>query len=315
MKKKNVESNLGLIYALQKLNDLEDVKIGSTLDFIQRMFHYITPEKNFDKTTHKIWKFVLLESNYYCYTLDSIIQHTSKKSNLPYKHFDGTGGKEHYYFICIDDLKKYFDILQIKYKYEEVDVNLMRKTMKNIINKENYDTKKVNINNDILKDVDNKLLLYQKPSLVLHKFQQDILTLVNNAKKRLFHLIIAPTGTGKTITFTSILLRNMVNQKKNVLIVTKKKEILNQVVDNISENIQKIINSKIVNINFTPKIIDCTDYYTVNKINKLKQNPCVYIINFDKFTNTNIDYKKINFDNFGMMIIDEAHWVGAEKII
>jgi superfamily II DNA or RNA helicase len=220
---------------------------------------------------------------------------------------------------------KYFDILDIKYEFEQVNVNELRDEMKKIHYDDvikGYVNDTVGINNVLLTDELKKNLddAFTKKNIAkfeLWTFQKEIFEYIKNATHRLFHLIIAPTGTGKTIIFTTILLYKMLKTKKDVLIITKRKEILAQLIKKIPENIEKIRNNKIVDIDFEPDVINCLYNCNIKKINQKNNIPSVYIVNFDKFTNQKSkmkDYDKIDFNKFSMVIIDESHWVGAEQI-
>lgn len=116
----------GYIYIFQKLYEPLPltVKIGSTLHFKSRMYTYRTNERYFNNDNQKIWKFTIIDSCFDCYQLDKMIQYTSRKYKLPYVHFNGDGGTEHYYFTDIYGLCTYFDKLSIKYELE--DVNIMQ---------------------------------------------------------------------------------------------------------------------------------------------------------------------------------------------
>lgn len=207
----------------------------------------------------------------------------------------------------------------------EVNVDLLREQISKVHRDEiidcyindlkkqiNFDIKKV------LEDID--ILIKEKEDENVFKlldFQKKIFELVQyDVKKRLFHMIVAPTGAGKTITFIAILLHKIMMTNKDVIIMTKRKEILNQMKEKIPNNIKKIINNKIVNISFEPNIIDCVDKFDIEKINKKNDVPSIYIINFDKFTGSMKinDFKKVDFTKFSTLIIDESHWVGAERI-
>ncbi|ATZ81083.1 DEXDc helicase [Bodo saltans virus] len=327
----NFISILGTIYLFQKLYEPQPqtIKIGSTMNFINRMCNYLTAERYFNNESLKIWKLKITRSKYNCYELDKIIQYTSKKYQQPYNYFfEGDGGLEHYHFTDISNICNYFDIIDVKYEFEEIDVDKLREEMKKVHHSDIIKTfiEDMNKHNDILlsNELKNKLNeIFTKKDVEefsLWKFQQEIFDLVKSSIKRLFHLIIAPTGTGKTLTFTTILLYKMLKTKKDIMIITKRKEILTQMIKKIPENIEKIKNSKIVNIDFEPtdqNIINCLHNCNIKKLNKKNDTPCVYIVNFDKFTNIKSklhDYDKINFNKFGMVIIDESHWVGATEI-
>lgn len=78
----------GTIYLFQKLYEPgpTTIKIGSTMNFINRMCIYLTAERYFNNESLKIWKLKIIKSKYNCYDLDRIIQYTSKKYQQPYDY-------------------------------------------------------------------------------------------------------------------------------------------------------------------------------------------------------------------------------------
>lgn len=327
----NITSIFGTIYLFQKLYEPQPqtIKIGSTMNFINRMYNYLTAERYFNNESLKIWKLKITKSKYNCYELDKIIQYTSKKYQQPYNYFfDGDGGLEHYHFTDISNICTYFDKIDVQYEFEQIDVDKLREEMKKVYygeiiktfvddTKKYYDTF---LSDELKNNFDEIFIKKNAEKFSLWNFQQEIFDLVKSSTKRLFHLIIAPTGTGKTLTFTTILLYKMLKTKKDIMIITKRKEILTQMIKKIPENIEKIKNSKIVDIDFEPNeqnIINCLHNCNIKNLNKKNDTPCIYIVNFDKFTNIKSklhDYEKINFNKFSMIIIDESHWVGATEI-
>jgi hypothetical protein len=310
--------SLGFIYGYLKLYDPETIKIGSTMELIARIQSYITVEKNFNSMTHKIWSYEIIESEYDCYTIDDIIQYISKTYNEPYKHYDGDAGTEHYLFTEIEALSKFLDKLNIKYILKEIDIAELKKQIKDKysenlkkIIKETVKEKNPKIK-DILEEIDIKFK--NENNFALYKYQKEILDLTKVTNDRLFHLIIAPTGTGKTVIMSTIGIQKIESSKKDIMIITKRKEILEQMINKIPDNIQKIKDAKIVDTEITPTIINCLNNCSLKKLNQKNKNQSVYLINFDKFTGSKFDYNDIKFDKFQMIIIDESHWVGADKI-
>ena len=112
------------------------IKIGSTQSFLERMNVYKTSESDIDNDTIEIWKFDIIESIYNCYMLDEIIQHMSNNMNIPYKHYNGSGGIEHYYYDDIENLVKFFDTIDVKFKYQKMDVDKLREETKKIRQKD-----------------------------------------------------------------------------------------------------------------------------------------------------------------------------------
>jgi superfamily II DNA or RNA helicase len=316
---------MSTIYIIQKKNDPDYSKLGSTHNFLKRMALYITPEKNFDNSTHNIWKFKIIKSKYTCYEIDLIVQYLSKKINKPYMHYDGTGGIEHYFFDNVNSLCDFFDKLDVEYKMDCVDVDALRNDMKKLgYHSNNPDVIYGHFTDSVLhhntklsnETKQNIETMFTYDIFCLYRFQKEIFNEFISIQQRLYHLIIAPTGTGKTVIFTLALLYKIHILHKDVIIISKRKEILDQMITEIPNNMKKIIDNKIVDADFTPKIINCIKDCSIDKLNTKNEQPSVYIVNFDKFTSTSIqnNYDKINFNKFGLIIVDESHWCGANGI-
>lgn len=129
-------------------------------------------------------------------------------------------------------------------------------------------------------------------------------------QKKYWGMIIAPTGWGKS--YTHILLFGLYFQTniKNVMLITKRKDILTDQInnDNMVTKI-KILQQN----NLFPYIDYNVDEYIDNlDFKQLNANTHkIIIINIDKIIN---NYDKIKWKNIGMIIFDEMHWTGAEKI-
>lgn len=121
---------MSYLYVIQKKYEIDEetAKIGSSGNFSHRLYGYVTPEKNFDNNTHHIWLFEITESPYTCYELDLITQNMSTTMGIPYKKYNGTGGKEHYYFDDITKFCNFLDKLNVKYNFSKLDIDTYRKT-------------------------------------------------------------------------------------------------------------------------------------------------------------------------------------------
>jgi len=314
------------LYLIQKkYAQLDRVKIGSTRNIVSRMKDYVTSESLFDNNSHNIWSFKILKSKWSCYQLDNIIQYMSLNHNIPYVKFIGSGGKEHYYFN--DDVDKLCDFLtkiQVEFVMTKEDVDNLKISYFNIDIEEHdfcnsLDTKEIKklLQNDINYD-DIKQLLNIK-DFQLKQHQIDVRQEYQNKKvKKIFHLVISPTGTGKTVIFLCIALDVIKDTKKDIMILTKRKDILDQMVRRIENDIKKFNRNNISTVLFDDiKIVNCLVNCDIDKLNKTSKKPQIYIVNFDKFTSSDKiknNYNKINFDKFGLIIIDESHWCGAPNI-
>lgn len=314
---------LGIIYVLSKLYHYQNIcKIGSTLDLTKRIYNYITPEPVFNNTSHILYSFTLKESKYNCYLLDKIIQYMAIEYQIPYKKYNNNGGTEHYYFTNIHILKDFFDKLGITYDFKKENIDKMKQNYKydrkDICNNELQDIKNfedVILTENNIEDIKNKIKPFQ-----LKSFQEAIRKKFNELiiKQRLFHLVISPTGTGKTLSFCLMLLDSIKYNNKDVMCITKKKEILYQMANGvIKKNIDTLIERNIINIDNNFEYINCLEYCSIDILNKKGSIPQIYIVNFDKFTSTQEIkdiHKNIYFNKFGLIIIDESHNCGAEQV-
>jgi superfamily II DNA or RNA helicase len=328
-----IQDILGYIYILQRFTNPGTAKIGSTTQFLHRMNNYITPEPHFSNETHKIWKFDIVSFPFAnceeqlqtcCYQIDKMIRYTSMKYNIPYQHVNSSGGTEHYYFDNLDKLKQYFDLLNIGYRVQQIDVDIMREDMRkqNIKSRDSYESTQEDyffldemfIDKNVCNVLDDKFK--PKEKYKLRRWQEQLFETFKKCIKRLCHLIIAPTGTGKTIAFSLLLLYNILIQNKDIIIITKKKEILTQMKKTLPANIKTLLHNKFINLNFEPEIIDCIGSCSIEKLNKKYNLPSIYLLNFAQITNTNKfkNLENVNWDKFGMMIVDESHHCGATEI-
>lgn len=190
-------NQLGILYAIVKLDRQNSIKIGSTKNFIKRMTNYVTPEPYFDNNSHIIWKFILKKSKYNCYELDNLILKTSKYCNEPFVYLNGSGGIEHYKFDNnIDKLEKFLKLIQVEYETVKVDVTKLRKKISEL---------KLDNTHEIDVDIVNFVKEYniigkQSVSIQPLNYQMDVInklkTIYNKYNK--FKLIWA-CGLGKTI--------------------------------------------------------------------------------------------------------------------
>lgn len=294
-------------------------KIGSTCNFYNRIGGYITCCDYFDNSTHFILLYDIIKSKYSCYQLDWICQQLSTKYSYPFVKFNGTGGREFYKLDDFDKLDKFFNAIGVEFIKKQIDIDNLKKSINithiDYANTLITDTNNFNTHSISLEELDSIVLkLGVSKPFILKQLQIDIRTLVQNFTNRLEHLVVAPTGTGKTIIFTLILCDHIIKYKKDIMIITKKKEILKQLPLRISNYIESFIKSNIVK-NFNYNIIDCVGDCDNAKLNTFYSNPSIFIVNWDKFTSSSkTNHKCIKWNKFGMVIIDESHWVGANGI-
>jgi superfamily II DNA or RNA helicase len=294
------------------------LKIGSTQNFEKRVSNYITCSPHFDNSSHKIWVFDIIKSNYNCYQLDFIINKLSSMYSYPFKKYDSTGGTEFYHMDEHTKLIDFLSKLNIKFTFKQIDVNELRNKVKQYSKKESIeceleDDEMLHSITDLqLGEIENILKLGDGFSL--KPYQIIIRNKVNECIQRLNHIIVSPTGTGKTVIFNTIICDDIYKNKKHVIIVTKKKEILYQIPKRTENYIRLFYKNKII------KKIKCSinnllDACSTQDFNEEIEEPCIFIVNWDKFTSSNkTDYKMINWKKFSLMIIDESHWCGSNEI-
>lgn len=210
-------------------------KIGSTCNFANRIGGYITSCDYFDNSTHLIILYEIISSRYTCYQLDWIIQQLSTKYSYPFvKLVDNTGGCEFYKLDDFSKLDNFFNKLSIKFTKKQINIDKFRKSNKqthidyaNVLITDSNNFNSHSINSDELESIAQSLNIVNKPFL-LKQLQLDIRSLFSKYTERFSHLIISPTGTGKTVIFTLLLCDYVIKHKKDVMIITKKKEILFQ---------------------------------------------------------------------------------------
>jgi len=317
---------LGYLYVIQKKYHYRcKCKIGSTKDFEKRMGNYVTPEPYFNNDTHNIWCITLIKSEWNCYQLDRIIQCMSIKHQIPYIKLVGDGGIEHYEFDNIGKLVNFLKQIEVEFEIDKINVDKLRKDISKFKISECKqldadDAKKIEIfegiNSDMIKRIEGLLNIKK---FTLKQYQRAMIDQISKIKEseRLYHLVISPTGTGKTVVFSAIAFNEIEKTKKDVMIIIKRKEILSQINGRIKDYLIKFKQNGITDLDENDvKIVDCLNECTIDKLNSASNKKQIFLVNFDKFTSSKKmrKYKKINFEKFGMIIVDESHWCGAEKI-
>jgi len=293
-------------------------KIGSTRNFEKRVTNYITGCPHFDNKSHKIWVYNITKSDYNCYQLDYIINKLSSLYSIPFTKFDDTGGTEFYHVDNHLKLNGLLTKLNIEFKCKQIDVDELRNKVKIYSKKESRDCEDEDeimlqsVTDFQLTEIENKLNL--KKTFALKDYQIDFRNAFNNFKSRVNHIITSPTGTGKTVVFTSILCDDIIKNKKHIIIVTKRKEILRQMPIRIADYIRLFRQNNIIKkISYTLNdlLVSCS----TNDFNENYEIPQIFIVNWDKFTSSNkTNYKDIKWSKLSLMIIDESHWVGSDGI-
>ena len=306
------------IYYLWEKNR-KNAKIGSSCDFKKRSGGYITSCDDFDNNTHEIILFTIIESKYNYYELDYIINIMSTRYSIPYKKYNGTGGTEFYVKDDISKLCSFFDKINVKYNFEKLDIDLLKQTTAIYTKKDICEIEIKDDNAKISKSVSqeelNNLinLLKIKPAFTLKPYQTEMRNTVNTSDLRLKHLIISPTGTGKTVVF-SIIIYDFLKKGKDIILITKKKELLDQMQDRITNYFNMFVENNLVSkLKYT--IVNCLKSCSTDKLNQTSKISQIYIVNWDKLTSSDkTNIKEVKWDKFSLIIIDESHWVGAPEI-
>jgi superfamily II DNA or RNA helicase len=215
------------------------------------------------------------------------------------------------YFIC-DDIHVFNQSI-----INVLDKNKIRYIVHNIhdFDKSNYDNKP-EIFNPVIPNM-IKLNRYGQQS-AFDKFKMIF------DMQKYWGLMIAPTGWGKTLMHL-IFLGYYLSQNKNthVMLLTKKKDLLSDINDDIDSDINKLYDSGFFVTK--PNIKYCVDdAFNPDEINKLVVQSFV-IINVDKLINKRIikstiihdplaKIKKIDMNKFGFLIFDEVHHSGANCV-
>ena len=106
------------IYFICQESNPSFVHIDYTSDLTKKINAYINKLSHFDNLSHKIWSLSLVKSEYTCCEVYYIINKICEKTDRPFKKYSN----ENYYLNSFDDLFVLLDRLNIKYKFEKVDV-------------------------------------------------------------------------------------------------------------------------------------------------------------------------------------------------
>ena len=303
---------LGSLYILQ---EKKYAKIGSSMEVKNRFSHYKTIFRDFDNSVFKAWEIKILKSPYNCYQLDYIIRKISMKIKYPYRHYDGSGGREHYYFDTEKNLVDMLTCMKIKFEIKGFDLNNLKLEYDK---KTNYNEECVRdeiiVNDDIIEQITNQCIY------TLKDWQNELTVnfkkIINSDQKS--SIFISPTGAGKSFMMIYLSLLYIQENKKDVMIVSQRKEILMDLKEIIKEHHNKFVISNLISI--LPSDIDIIEIVnkkgTSNILNNKTKKNRIYIVNNSKFIASNAfkDYEKLNFGEIKLVFDDECHNSGAEKI-
>jgi len=132
-------------------------------------------------------------------------------------------------------------------------------------------------------------------------------------------LLLAPTGWGKTLMHNIFFGEYFKHNHKHAILLTKKKDLLNDINKSIKQDILNLYNSGFYSI--IPYIEFCVDNaFNPKQINSLNK-PTIIIINIDKLISKNKKQfdplkkiKLIDWSKIGFIIFDEVHHIGSECV-
>ena len=227
-----------------------------------------------------------------------------------YKNYSGI--LDYFSKITIYNIKLFIDSIQLKFD-------------------NNWNTQKILDYYDIYNDLARYLLdnyTFNIPSTFLFKYGQE--QCYDNFKKvfdkdKYWGLLIAPTGWGKSfmhVLFIAYFWSKFPN--KNVLLLSKRKDILADQINDFKDRFDLLKNNKYCG-NFDIEFVNQVTKFNEKVINKQSTNKKLIIVNTDKliFRNNNDPENndinkerldKINWNNIGFVIFDEVHWSGSDKI-
>jgi superfamily II DNA or RNA helicase len=196
---------------------------------------------------------------------------------------------------------------------DDIRNELTRDDIHNIYNNDNYHDIALLIYDKLINKTVFKYRYGQKKAYNNFKY------VINNCNTY-WGLLIAPTGWGKSLIHLLMINTYWNKYNKNVILVTKRKDIINDQVNSLPNTIQLLRHNKIIDNNIN--IINQLDNLNYNTINDLQYDNNLIMINIDKLINKKTKYnednydvyeivKSIKWDNIGMVIFDEVHWAGA----
>lgn len=174
----------------------------------------------------------------------------------------------------------------------------------------NYETKnKLKIRFEQKSKTKNNFEFRFKQKDVYEKFIEKI-----DNEKEYQGLLIAPTGWGKSMMHLLFIGYYWTKYNKNIIITTKRKDIIEDILENNNKTINKTIKLLKMNNYFPEKEYEIFCPKNKEEIKKINnKNNCIMFVNSDKILGIE-NRNDVNFDNIGFVIFDESHWCGANKL-
>ena len=195
----------------------------------------------------------------------------------------------------------------------------------------------IEINNNYPKDVNPKIDALNEASLFLvntyfkyknknkYRYGQEEAYKLFMSKMDLseyWGLMIAPTGWGKSMMHYLFMGYFFEKNNKNILLITKRKDILTDVIKEIKYEIKKLKEKRMFpnrNIKICDQVNEALDCKLINSYTEYT----VIIVNSDKLItrdkkNEEFNPKtlnKIHWNNFGLVLFDEVHWAGSTRTV
>ena len=274
-------------YIYIRMNEWWDIydaiKMGKAKNAIDRESTYNTSEI-------KRGTYILVLKVNDCHKIEKKLKKHFKEYNII---FDG--GIEFFKKAIIDMICPYLDKKGYDYyKLSQEEIELLNRTERD--NKD-YDSE----TSETSSIIETQINLYPWQKDLVVEFRKFI------DSSNPSGIIIAPTGCGKSFMMNYLAIFEYIEKNDcDVMIMTKRKEILDN--EFIKKGKEMKENIKFINI------ID-SEYDNIIFSKSCKKNR-IFIINTDKFIASNRfnDYKKISYGKIKLVMLDECHWSGADKL-
>jgi superfamily II DNA or RNA helicase len=142
----------------------------------------------------------------------------------------------------------------------------------------------------------------------IRKFREKLLD--NNTTRINCGIISKPTGTGKSITAFGCIGEYMITYPDSILWITERIDVLKSKFDDTKKLDMCIKMGIIQSYDLYDLLICYNDNLDIDNLNK-KLSKRVFMITNTASILYNKRYKNILLDKFGMIIMDESHWAGA----